>query len=132
MSDDLEMHSLDNILLVTSIAKLLSAEEIYHIAEVWLGGKTDISIYNPTNENGLFGLKLLMTLKNMGMFSCTKLQGLLDIMRCINRYDLIEKVESFIKERGKSQGETYTKEKKVSQGERQQLVVNGSCVYEVA
>ena len=43
-----------------------------------------------------------MTLKNMGIFSWTELDGLINIMRCLNRYDLVEKVELFIKEEGKA------------------------------
>lgn len=126
MTDNQDSLSLEHRKFVASIAKLLKAEEIYEVACIWLRGKTDISVYEPTDENKAhaLGLKIFIQMDCLGIFSWTELDGLLDILKTVNRYDLVQKVNSFIKKKGRSAGKRFNKKKKASNNfreERQQL-----------
>lgn len=127
MSDNPDSLSLEYRKFVASVAKRLTVEEIYEVACIWLKGKTDISVYEPTDDNKArqaLGLRLFTKMDCLGIFSWTELDKLLDIVKTVNRYDLVDEVKSFMKKKGKSTGRRYTKRKNTSKNlkeEREQL-----------
>ena len=106
---------------IVSISKLLKAEEIYEIATIWLGGKTDISIYEPGDDKKALGLKLFITMDCLAIFSWTDLSDLLKILKSVNRFDLVKMVESFMKKKGNSSTKKHTKKNRDQEEERKQL-----------
>ena len=93
--------------LVASIVKELTWEEIYEVAFIWLKGKGDISKYSPS-EKGC-GLELFARMECLGLFSFENIDGLLEIVKSINRYDLVKKIETYKKKRKKSEKSYGTK-----------------------
>lgn len=83
-------------------AQLLTGEEIHEVAFIWLGDKTDITVY----EEKRAGLKLFITLERFGIFSHTDLSGLLDIAEHVECKELIEKVK-LLKEKSELSRITY-------------------------
>lgn len=86
---------------VADYAKELKDEEVYQIAYIWLKGKTDITIYKPSNEKKEGPLELFSTLESMGLFCAAEPGGLVEFSKQINRFDLVKKVETFMKNREK-------------------------------
>ena len=110
---------------IVSVSKLLKAEEVFELATIWLKGKTDLSVYEPAEEKKALGLKLFIAMDCSGILSWTDLGCLQKILRSVNRYDLVEMVESFIEQKGKSCTKRYTKKKRANshqeEEERKQL-----------
>ena len=99
MSDNLDTNAIVYRALVASIAKELTWEEIYEVAFIWLNGKGDISKYSPS-EKGC-GLELFARLECLGLFSLKNADGLLEIVKSINRYDLVKRIETYKKKQKK-------------------------------
>ena len=120
MSDKVDTHAIVYRALVASFAEELTPEQIYHVAFIWLKGKGDISEYSPSRKPTVYGLELFAKLECLGVFSRKKIDGLLEIAKHLNRYDLVEKVKSYQKNRGDSYGIRYAKKKGLSRSEERQ------------
>ena len=121
MSDHVDTNVIVYRALVASIAKELSWEEVYEVAYVWLRGKGDISKYNPS-EKGC-GLELFARLECLGLFSSKNTDGLLDIVKSINRNDLVKKIETYKKKQRKGEncyGTRCTKKRDSTHSEERQ------------
>ena len=105
---------------LVSFVRRLEAEEVYEVAVIWLQGKRDVSAYAPSNEHRKCGLELFTMLECQRVFSWKNIDGLKDIAKRINRFDLVDEVKDFIKKKGKTCGTRYTKKKSFSE-ERQHL-----------
>ena len=109
--------------LVASIAKELNSEEIYEVAYIWLRGKGDISKYSPSEKT--CSLELFARLECLGLFSSRNTDGLLEIVKSINRNDLAKKIETYKKKQKKgenSYGTKYMKKKDSTRSEERQCL----------
>lgn len=100
MSDDLDpacQAAIEYRAFVVAFVKELSAEEIYEIAFIWLRGRGDCSVYKPSSKSRSCGLELFATLEYFGTFSRKNIDGLINIAKRINRYDLVDRVSDFKK-----------------------------------
>ena len=123
MSDNIDLHALEYRTLVASIARQLTAEEIFEVAFIWLSKKEDVSKYSPSCKPRICGLEVFAKLECYGIYSRSKITGLVDIVKRVNRYDLVKKVEAFAKKKGSSYGTRYKKKDASSTSEeRRQLV----------
>ncbi|CAI8027250.1 hypothetical protein GBAR_LOCUS15595, partial [Geodia barretti] len=111
-------------IIIASFAKELAAEEVYHVAYVWLQKRGDVDLFLPSCKPKVCGLELFAKLECSGVFSRKDLSGLRDIAKRINRSDLVEKVDAFTKD-AISKKKRRTSEKKClqkkSSEERQEL-----------
>ena len=89
---------------VVSFVDELTPEEVYNIALVYGIKNVDIKSF------GLAGLGLFASLESLGIFSQSRAEGLIDVAKSINRYDLVRKVEAFIQHPKK--GDSYGTSKK--------------------
>jgi hypothetical protein len=115
---------------IVSVSKLLKAEEVFELATIWLGGKTDVSVYEPAEEKKSLGLKLFIAMDCSGILSWTDLGGLLKILKSVNRYDLVNMVESFINDKGKSCSKRYTKKKRAKSNQEEEERKQLQLIYE--
>ena len=102
---------------VASIAKELTQEEIYEVAYIWLNGEREISKYR---QKGC-GLELFARLECLGLFSLKNTDGLLEIVKYINRNDLVKKIETYKKKQKKgdnSYGTRFTKKRDSTHSEK--------------
>ena len=108
---------------ITSFAKELAAEEVYHVAYVWLQKRGDVDLFLPSCKPKACGLELFAKLECSGVFSIKDLSGLREIAKRINRSDLVEKVDAFTKDASKKKRRTSEKkcQQKKSSEERQEL-----------
>lgn len=124
MSDNIDLHALEYRSFVVSFANNLTAEEVYEVAYIWLSKYGDVSKYKPTSKPRICGLDVLATLECRRIFSRDNISGLVDIAKKINRYDLVDDVEAFIKKtKGSRHGMKHNIKKKESSlsEERQEL-----------
>ena len=105
MADNVDTSTIVYRALVASIARQLSDEEIYEVAYVWLQGKGDISRYNPSGKG--CGLELFARLECLGLFSSKNTDGLLEIVKSINRNDLVKKIQTYKKKQKKGEKNSY-------------------------
>ncbi|CAI8058271.1 hypothetical protein GBAR_LOCUS31677 [Geodia barretti] len=115
---------------IVSVSKLLKAEEVFELATIWLGGKTDVSDYEPAEEKKSLGLKLFIAMDCSGILSWTDLGGLLKILKSVNRYDLVDMVDSFINDKGKSCSKRYTKKKRAKSNQEEEERKQLQLIYE--
>ena len=106
--------------LVASFSQQLTAEETYHVAYIWLTGKEDTSKYSPSSNPNVCGLEIFAKLERHGIFSRHKIEGLVEIAKNLNRYDLVEKVNAYKKKKGESYGTRYAKTKASTRSEERQ------------
>ena len=120
MSDNVDTNGIAYRALIVSIAKELTSEEIYEVAFIWLKGKGDISKYSTSEA---CGLKLFARLECLGRFSFNNTDGLLDIVKSINRYDLVKRIETYKKNQRKGEncyGTRCTKKRDSTRSEERQ------------
>ena len=79
--------------LVVSIGRQLSSQEIQQIAFIRLV-KEDITKYSPQNKD-VTGIDLLSRLESLGQFSQENVDGLTDIVKDVNRADLVEEIKAY-------------------------------------
>ena len=115
---------------IVSVSKLLKAEEVFELATIWLGGKTDLSAYEPAEEKKALGLKLFIAMDCSGILSWTDLGCLQKILRSVNRYDLVNMVESFINDKGKSCSKRNTKKKRAKSNQEEEERKQLQLTYE--
>ena len=120
MSDNVDRRAIEYRALVASFSKKLTAEEIYHVAYVWLTGKEDSSKYSPSINPSVCGLELLAKLERRGIFSRKKIEGLVEIAKKLNRYDLVDEVNGYKKKKGESYGTRYARTKVSPRSEERQ------------
>ena len=108
---------------IASFANELAAEEVYHVAYVWLQKRGDVDLFLPSCKPKACGLELFAKLECSGVFSIKDLSGLREIAKRINRSDLVEKVDAFTKDASKKKRRTSEKkcQQKKSSEERQEL-----------
>ena len=107
MSDNVDTNSIVYRALVASVANELTSKEIYQVAYVWLKGNGDISKYSPSEKT--CGLELFACLECLGLFSSKNTDGLLEILKSINRNDLAKKIETYKKKQKKGENIYETK-----------------------
>ena len=115
---------------IVSVSKQLKAEEVFELATIWLGGKTDLSIYEPAEEKKALGLKLFIAMDCSGILSWTDLGCLKKILRSVDRKDLVNMVESFIKTKGKSCSKRYTIKKRAKSNQEEEERKQLQLTYE--
>lgn len=120
MSDNVDRHAIEYRALVASFSKELTAEETYHAAYIWLTGKEDTSKYSPSSNSNVCGLEIFAKLERHGIFSRQKIEGLVEIAKRLNRYDLVDKVNAYKKKKGESYGTRYAKTKASTRSEERQ------------
>lgn len=106
--------------MVASLARELSAEEVKEIAYIRLTGVESISKYT-TDPPTASGFDLLATLERLGVFSQKNTEGLVDIAKDVNRYDLVIKVENYRTNPPKAVKSVKKKPRGLPSEERQQL-----------
>lgn len=110
--------------LVGAIAKELTREEIYYVAFLFLDGKGDISKYSVSEQN-VCGLELFACLEGLGVFSFKNIDGLLQVVKSLNRNDLVEKIEAYKKKQKKGDNSyeaKCTKKRDSTRSERRQYL----------
>lgn len=87
-----KLHIIEYRRLVASVASQLSSEEVERIVFV-RSFESDLSAKSTS------ALNLLAALECKGEFSLQNVDGLLEIVKDVNRYDLMEQIESYKKSR---------------------------------
>lgn len=87
------LHTIEYRRLVASVASQLSAEEVERIMFVRLSLTEDVT------SKGSSALYLLAALECRGEFSYQNIDGLLEIVKDVNRHDLMDQIESYKKNR---------------------------------
>lgn len=87
-----KFHTIEYRRLVASVASQLSVEEVERIVFVR-------SLESDLTAKSTSALNLLAALECKGEFSLQNVDGLLEIVKDVNRYDLMEQIESYKKSR---------------------------------
>ena len=123
MAERSRLHAIEYRRLITSIAAHLSAEEVERIAFIRL---SDVDASPCTVEEKTSALHTLAALERQGEFSLQNIDGLMGIVKDVNRHDLIQLIENYKKARAltKKSGKSKTpkllrKHSNPSEGRRQ-------------